>query len=75
MDQMSKIEQMPRVESWDRHSDGDLKVGERPIQQKEFWVQLHNEMIKGFWWVTEASVPADNVAGETRNIFFLSLFS
>ena len=26
MDQMSKIEQMPRVESWDRHSDGDLKT-------------------------------------------------
>ena len=24
MDQMSKIEQMPFVESWDRHSDGDL---------------------------------------------------
>ena len=23
---MSKIEQMPRVESWDRHLDGDLKT-------------------------------------------------
>ena len=38
------------------------------------WVQLYNEMIKGFWLVTATSVPADNVAAETRNIFLLSFF-